>query len=168
MRSPLAPMDLPLKVLTGALLPLPAVFFALALQEPLMSVVGAGVTLVYLGVWFLGRPSSFLAEGGALTLQWPAYSRRFDLRELDEVEVLDMRAFRDRVGFALRVGAGGLWGVFGWLSTGQGWVRTFISRQDGLLLLRFSQGSPLLISPAEPERFAQALRQAAAAADIAP
>lgn len=163
MQSPLAPMDWPLKLLTGALLPLPLVFFALATLEPLMSLVGAGITLVYLGIWFLGRPSHFGVDGPTLRLQWPARSRQLDLRDLDDVEVLDLRGFRDRVGYALRVGAGGLWGVFGWLVTGEGWVRTYISRRDGLLLLRFSKGPPLLISPEEPERFAEALRRGAEA-----
>jgi hypothetical protein len=78
--------------------------------------------------------------------------------------VLSGREFRDRVGFAMRIGAGGLWGGFGWLWTSRrGIVEFYVSRLDGYVLLERCSGRPLLFTPADPEGMVEALMGAAGA-----
>ncbi|MCB9765721.1 MAG: hypothetical protein H6739_38460 [Alphaproteobacteria bacterium] len=113
---------------------------------------------IYAVVWLFWRPTRFELEGDALKIVWPLRSWRLPLRIVDEIEVMDAKTFRSRVRWAVRVGAGGLWGGFGWLATGAGWVRFYVSRSDGLVLLTLAGQAPLLISPEDPEGFAAAVR----------
>jgi hypothetical protein len=72
------------------------------------------------------------------------------------------REFRDEHGWAMRIGAGGLWGGFGWLWTSRrGLVEFYVSRLDGYVLLERRTGRPLLFTPVEPERVASALSEVA-------
>jgi hypothetical protein len=67
-------------------------------------------------------------------------------------------AFRGEFGRVLRIGVGGLYGVFGWLhGRKHGWMDVYVSRLDGCVVLDRPAARPLLISPAEPERFVAAL-----------
>ena len=66
--------------------------------------------------------------------------------------VLGCHALEEGVGFAVRVGVGGLFGVFGWLySSRLGWVRIYATNTGDWLLVRTREGRPLILSPADPE-----------------
>ncbi len=145
--------------LTVALIVLPAGFFLAPAWglEPLLRGVGAFVVLVSASVWFWWRPGRFELDDGALHAVFPLRRRSTRLADVVRAEVLDWRAFQGRYPRAMRVGAGGLWGGFGWLWTKNGWVEFYISRLDGLVLVERRGTIPLLISPVDPEGLAAAL-----------
>jgi hypothetical protein len=59
---------------------------------------------------------------------------------------------------AFFVGAGGLWGGFGWLWTERrGIAQMYVSRTEGLVWIERRGGRPWLITPEEPEAFVRAL-----------
>ena len=61
----------------------------------------------------------------------------------------------------MRVGAGGLWGGFGWLWTQRrGIVQMYISRTDGFVWIERVGDRPWLITPAQPSAFVRALSSA--------
>ncbi len=160
MRSfPLAPMSALFLWLTVGLMPLPFVFLLApgGPTEPILRGTGLFVALIYASVWFWWRPSRFEIDADALTAVFPMRRRRTPRAEILRAEVLDMAAFRARWPRAMRVGAGGLWGGFGWLRSSRGWVEFYISRMDRLVLIERRDRIPLLISPADPEAFVQAL-----------
>src|SRR5262249_42623970 len=70
---------------------------------------------------------------------------------ISEVRALDRRSLRREVGWGARVGAGGLWGGFGWLWTARrGIVQMYISRVDGLVWIERGGERPWLVTPAAP------------------
>ncbi len=116
------------------------------------------VTLVYASVWLWWRPTAFDVAGSELRLCFPLRERVIPRQDLSRVRQLDRRQLRELLGFAVRIGAGGLWGGFGWLWTQKlGLVEFYISRTDGLVLLERGAGRPLLISPLDPAGFEHAL-----------
>jgi hypothetical protein len=58
----------------------------------------------------------------------------------------------------MRIGAGGLWGGFGWLYTRRGLVDLYVSRTDRFVLVRRRAGRPLLLTPERDASFVDALR----------
>ncbi|MGH8532002.1 MAG: PH domain-containing protein [Gammaproteobacteria bacterium] len=65
------------------------------------------------------------------------------------------------VGWGVRVGAGALWGGFGWLWTQRrGIVQMYISRINDLVWIECTSGRPWLISPEQPHLFIQAMAAA--------
>jgi hypothetical protein len=57
-----------------------------------------------------------------------------------------------------RVGAGGLWGGFGWLWTEKrGIVQMYVSRTDRFVWIERGAERPWLISPENPEAFVRLL-----------
>jgi hypothetical protein len=58
----------------------------------------------------------------------------------------------------MRIGAGGLWGAFGWLWTQRrGMVQMYISRTDGFVWIERGADRPWLITPEQPQAFLSAL-----------
>ena len=112
---------------------------------------------IYLFIWVYMRPSHFEISAVSLDVVWPI--RRFStpMAAIESVELLDGAEFRQRYGYGMRIGAGGLWGGFGLLKTRSETFRFYISRLDGYVLIRAAGAPPLLITPAEPESFARAL-----------
>ena len=89
---------------------------------------------------------------------WPL--RRLQIRRADiaSAELIDRDELRRRPGWAMRVGAGGLGGAFGWLWTERrGIVRMYVARLDGLVWLERAGGQPWLITPDQPDAFVRAL-----------
>lgn len=115
------------------------------------SVLG-GVALL---IWFWFRPSSFEVDEAGLHIRWPL-RRRFILREdILSVEPAQIRQF----GFMLRVGAGGLWGAFGYFySFAMGGLDGYFSHTQGLVLIRMKHSRPLLITPERAEEFIKELQ----------
>lgn len=157
---PLAPMSALIRGLTWMLLLLPGVFAWLSSRAPgPVSALLAGVAVLLVGlyaaVWLVFRPSRFEVTRSALRIVWPVRSRDIPRASIRRVRLMDSRSFRQEVGMAFRVGVGGLWGGFGWLWTPRGLYELWVSRQDGLVLVEREGGRPLLLTPADPERFAR-------------
>jgi len=162
-RFPLAPMSADIRALTWIVLALP---LALALGATLGRGPARGVLLgvmvfvllLYASVWLWWRPTEFEVDGTGLRILWPVRSRVVPAREIADAMVLTREAFRREFGWALRIGAGGLWGGFGWLYTSKGLIGLYVSRTDRLVLVRLRTGRPLLVTPEGDERFVAALR----------
>ena len=165
-RFALAPMSTDIRVLTWVVLAIPLVLYLGALQaHGPARVVLVGVTALavalYASVWLWWRPSAFEVSPAGLRIQWPLRARSIRARDLAEGVVLTRDAFRREFGWGMRIGAGGLWGGFGWLYTRKGLLDLYVSRTDRVVLVRLHAGRPLLVSPQDDGRFVAALRAVA-------
>ena len=165
-RFALAPMSRAIAVLTAVGWLVPALFVGLAIAgvaAPFLLGLGALVALLYAAIWIWWRPGAFVVSGAGLELRFPGRRLAVPGHELTGARQIDAAGFRREFGLALRVGAGGLWGGFGWLWTRRGgWVEFYVSRTDGFVLLTRRGGTPLLLTPEDPEGFVEALRVAGA------
>jgi hypothetical protein len=162
-RFPLAPMSTDIRILTGIALALPLalVLGGILGRGPARGILLAATILVlvlYASVWLLWRPTAFDVGGAGLRIRWPLRSREIPAREIAEVAVLSRDEFRREFGWAVRIGAGGLWGGFGWLYTSKGLLGLYVSRTDCLVLVRLRAGRPLVVTPEGDARFVAALR----------
>lgn len=161
-RFRLAPMSRSMAILTAVGWGIPALFVAIAAAgvAPLFMLgVGFAVAALYGAIWLWWRPASFALSGAGLELQFPGRRAVVEAHEMTGARRLEAPDFKREFGFALRVGVGGLWGGFGWLWTRLGgWVEFYISRTDGFVLVERRGGTPLLLTPEDPEGFAEALR----------
>ena len=157
----LAPMCGLIGGLTLALLALPVVLgisFLRSLPAPALWIPGA-IALLYLSIWLWWRPSRFDLDSAGLTIRWPLRRQHIPWREIRAARRLVRSELRSELGFAARVGAGGLWGGFGWLWTRRrGLLDLYISRTDGVVLIERSPGRALLITPEHPEEFSHSVR----------
>jgi hypothetical protein len=160
-RFALAPMSRGIRGLTIAVLAIPVVFVAAGLATPARILVPAGVAtaLLYVAIWLAGRPSAFEVSQSGVRIVFPWRARTIAAREIAAVRLVSAAAFREEYGFAIRIGVGGLWGGFGWLWTAQrGLVELYVSRLDGFVVIeRSGGGTPILLTPAEPEEFVDTL-----------
>ena len=128
-----------------------------ALRTPgaaLLALPALLVALLYVFVWCFYRPSRFELGHDGLRLVWPWRERTIPMGRLAGAEILDRKDLRSRLGFAARVGAGGLWGGFGLLWTSRaGWLGFYISRIDVFVLVHVVDGNDLLITPERPTEF---------------
>jgi len=154
-------MDRFISALTWALLALPLVFVLAAARtwQPPLALVAGLLALLYLGVYLYMRPTRFEITPRDLILRWPIRQETIARSEVVAANVLSSAEARARLGLAMRVGVGGLWGGFGLLVTRRaGTVRMYLSRTQPLVLVEFRNRRPLLISPIEPDEFVLALR----------
>ena len=163
-RFALAPMTLGLLVLTAALWVLPVLFALSARAVPApMSVAlyacAAFMVVLYGSVYFVWRPRAFVVDSTSLTLEWPVRKCVISRSHVTGVRVVSSKEFRSEYGFGIRIGAGGLWGGFGWLKCGATTFSMWISRTDQFVLVTLKDAKPLMITPVNPERFAARLRQ---------
>ncbi len=158
---PLAPMSRLIIGLTTIVLALPVIFIVVGLLSPVRSVLwGAAAFVVVLcaAVWLFCRPTRFEISSGALALIWPLRRRVIPRTNIASARVIGRGELRKELGWAIRVGVGGLWGGFGSLWTSRrGSVEFYVSRTDGLVWIERRDGRPLLITPANPEGFLLAL-----------
>lgn len=161
---PLARMSGVIRALTYGLLGLGPLMLGLGATAPAsgasMLFLGASLLALSAEVWLLHRPRGFTVRQGELSLDYPLRTKRIALAGLVAAEALAAADLRARLGWALRVGVGGLFGGFGWLYTSKGWVELDISRSDGLVLLTFAQRMPLLVTPDDVPAFVAAVRDA--------
>ena len=155
----LAPMDFLMRLLTLALLALPPLFLAIAvLGNRWLLGPAAFLVAVYVWIWLWFRPTRFIVQPRVLEIVWPVRRRTIPREDVVAVRLLDKHELRREVGWAMRGGAGGLWGGFGWLWTQKrGIVRMYISRTDGLVWIERRDDRPWLITPERPEAFVRAL-----------
>jgi hypothetical protein len=116
------------------------------------------VALLYAAIWLFWRPTRFEVDRAGLRILWPLRVRSISTHEIVDAVSLSREAFRREFSWGLRVGAGGLWGGFGWVYTRKGWVGLYVSRTDRFVLLRLRTLRPLLLTPDRDEGFVAALR----------
>jgi hypothetical protein len=161
----LAPMCAVMRASTLALLALPP-FLAVALARVpvpwVREAVVCGVVLLYLSVWLWWRPSHFRLDPAELTIHWPLRHARIPWSTIREVREISRSKLRHELGASARVGAGGLWGGFGWLwSARRGLLDLYVSRLDGWVVIERHGARPLILTPANPAEFADAVRAGA-------
>jgi hypothetical protein len=158
----LAPMSPLIWMLTLTLLAVPAVFFSTAMVgRHLLTVPALCVVVMYVWVWLRFRPMRFVVYPDRLEVRWPLKRRSIPRKDIVEVRLIDKRALHNATGWGMRVGAGGLWGGFGWLWTQRrGIVQMYISRTDGFVWIERVGARPWLITPAQPAAFVRALSSA--------
>jgi len=105
-----------------------------------------------------GRPTAFELDAAGLEIRWPLRSQRIAAGDIAGADLLSRESFRRDFGWGMRIGAGGLWGGFGWLYTRRGLVDLYVSRTDRFVLVRRRAGRPLLLTPERDESFVDALR----------
>lgn len=164
-RFRLAPMSAAIWVLTLVCLAIPPALAVAAVRAPRpVHGILIGVALVTLGLYALiglaFRPTSFVIEPDALVLNWPLRTRRIERSCIVRARVCSFAELRAELGYVLRVGAGGLWGGFGRAKTARGMLELWVSRTDRIVYVECTGRRSLLITPAEPERFAAELGQA--------
>ena len=155
----LAPMSPMIRGLTLILLAIPLAFFAATLVGTSI-LVGPAVLVVaiYSWVWLRFRPTMFVVRHDLLEVTWPLKRHQVERVNIVEVRTIDIKELRREVGWGVRVGAGGLWGGFGWLWTQRrGIVQMYISRTNDLVWIEFANGRPWLITPEHPEAFVRVL-----------
>ena len=143
------------------LAPLGLVLGAVLARNPVRgTLLGATffVVVIYAAVWLLGRPTAFELDAAGLGIRWPLRSQRIAAGDIAGADLLSRESFRRDFGWGMRIGAGGLWGGFGWLYTRRGLVDLYVSRSDRFVLVRRRAGRPLLVTPERDESFVDALR----------
>ena len=155
----LAPMSPLIRGITVALFALPLVFLGSAGSgHSSLAIPGLLLVTLYAWVWLRFRPTRFELYPESLDVVWPMKHLSIPRSEIREVRRVDPGVLRRELGWRLRIGAGGLWGGFGWLWTSRrGLVQLYVSRTDGLVWIERSRGRPWLITPRDPEGFVRAL-----------
>lgn len=145
--------------LTLVLLALPVVFFTLAARtHGLLAGPAAFLVLIYVWIWLWFRPTAFVVTPRTLEITWPLRRREIPRDDIAAVRLVDRAELRREVGKAMRVGAGGMWGGFGWLWTEKrGVVRMYVSRVDAFVWIERRSDRPWLITPERPADFVRAL-----------
>jgi len=150
-----------IRLFTLALLALPVWLWVRGLTHPRrpLLVIGLLLAVLYLVVWLWSRPTAFVVTPRALILRWPVRRLEIPRADIASARRLEAPALKQELGFAARIGVGGLWGGFGWLWTRRrGLIDFYISRLDGYVMIERREGRPLLVTPAEPAEFVEALR----------
>ncbi len=162
-RFPIAPMDRRMAIPTWICLAVPVVLGWVSLgrhghQGGVLATVALGVAALYLAIWLWMRPTGFVLGSDSLRIEWPARTWTLPWRRVTHVELLPTATLRARLGTAMRIGVGGLWGGFGLLWTRRlGMLTMYITRCDGLVLLELEGDRPLLLTPEDPEGFVAAV-----------
>ena len=145
--------------LTLLLLALPVAFIISSLSgRHLLVVVALFLLVVYAWVWLRYRPSRFTVHRGGLQVIWPLKRREIPREDISNVRVINRQELKREIGWGVRIGAGGLWGGFGWLWTKRrGIVQMYVSRTDRFVWIECVRGKPWLITPERPEAFVSAL-----------
>ena len=146
-------------ILTVGLLALPLVFLAGAVfGKELFTTPALLVVAICCWVWLRFRPCQFIVRPGVLEVVWPLKRREIRRDDISAVRLIDRQELRREVGWCMRVGAGGLWGGFGWLWTQRrGIVLMYVSRTDRFVWIERLSDRPWLITPEQPEALVHAL-----------
>ena len=148
-----------IRIITFVLLALPVLFVLSAVFGRALFIVPT-ILLVggYAWVWLRFRPTQFVVHQDVLEVIWPLKRRQISRDSISDVRIVNRRDLKPQLGWGMRVGAGGLWGGFGWLWTRRrGIVQMYISRINDLVWIERTVGRPWLISPERPQEFVQAL-----------
>lgn len=156
----LAPMCPVIRSVTAGLLALPPVFLLSAVfVHKHLAIPALLMAACYLWVWLRFRPTRFVVHPAAIEIVWPLKRRELARDSISDVRIMDRGELRKEIGWGMRVGAGGLWGGFGWLWTGRsGIVQMYISRMDRFVWIGRGHERSWLISPEKPEDFVRLLK----------
>ena len=157
----LAPMSPLISMLTLLLLALPALFVVIAIfATPVLTLPALFLIVLHTWVWLRFRPTQFIIYPDRLDVHWPLKRRSISRRDIAEARCIDKRALQNVIGRGVRIGAGGLWGGFGWLWTQRrGIVQMYVSRTDDFVWIECVNARPWLVTPEQPEAFVRALSQ---------
>lgn len=109
--------------------------------------------------WVRFRPSKFILGDSGMEVVWPAKRRLVPYVGMHSARTISRGELKELVGFGMRVGAGGLWGAFGWLwTTKRGIVQMYISRLDRFIWIE-RDDRPWLITPDRLDEFLAELSQ---------
>ncbi len=159
-RFNLAQMSPTISFLTYALWLLPVSFGVIGLWMHSLITIAIAVILfgLYGVVWFWCRPSHFILNSNYFAIEFPAWRETIPLDDIYSVHITDRIHFEQEFGWSIRIGVGGLWGVFGWLLTQrQGLIEIYVSRFDRSIVISRRTGKPLVVSPSSPSLFVQSL-----------
>src|ERR1700736_6000524 len=93
-----------------------------------------------------------------IEITWPLKRGEIPRADIRPVPIIDRPTLRRETGWGMRVGAGGLFGAFGYLwTTRRGLVRMFVSRTDRFVWIERRSERPWLITPDQPDAFVRAL-----------
>lgn len=157
---PLAKMDGGIRALTYMLFVLPPACVALAILSGQTSLylTALFIVLMFLVTWIWSRPTSFMVTPHALRIIWPSRRREYARVDIVGAARITPGELRQEFGMLLRVGVGGLWGGFGLLWSFRGkHVAMYISRSRDMVLVRFREHMPLLVTPESPDEFVRML-----------
>jgi hypothetical protein len=159
MRFRLARMSLLIRAFTILLLALPlALLGAVLLGTDQLAIAALLVVIIHSWVWLRFRPNAFVVHPRSLEIVWPLKRREIRRDGITEVRIIGRQTLRKEIGWGIRIGAGGLWGAFGWLWTKKrGIVQMYVSRTDRFVWIERAGGRPWLITPEKPEEFVYAL-----------
>jgi hypothetical protein len=152
-------MDTMIRIITLGLLVLPVLFVLFAVFGRALLIAPTIILVaIYSWVWLRFRPTQFVVHQDLLEVIWPLKRQRISRDSISNVRIVNGRDLKSELGWGIRVGAGGLWGGFGWLWTQRrGIVQMYISRINDLVWIDRPAGRPWLISPERPQEFVQAL-----------
>lgn len=155
----LAPMSRGIRILTWLLMLIPAgMLWATFAVMPQFFAPFLIVCLIYAWVWLRFRPTAFVIHQDSLEVIWPWKRRRIARAGIREARLMTVAELQREIGWGLRIGAGGMWGGFGWLWTRKrGIVQMYVSRTDGFVWIERGDERPWLITPERPQDFVQAL-----------
>jgi hypothetical protein len=162
----IAPMSKLIRVLTIILLAIPvglAIWAAVVVHVLLVPL--ALIVAIYAWIWLRFRPGAFIIHPDLVEIEWPLKRRTIARSGIVSCRVMDGQDLRREIGWGIRVGAGGLWGGFGWLWTPRrGIVQMYVSRIDDLVWIERGSERPWLITPERPEEFVREILASAAPA----
>ena len=160
----LAPMDRMYQGLSLFLGSLPFLFVSLTLMLPgpqklMFGACALFLFVIYAWIWFYARPESFRLESTALVIEFPRREMALDLSGVQQVHLYNNYSdFIAQWGFGIRIGAGGLFGSFGWLKTAKGTLQMYLSRSEDLVVMEFQDRRPLLFTPERAQDFVTAVK----------
>jgi hypothetical protein len=129
-----------------------------ALWSTLLLIPAAIVVAIYAWIWLGFRPTCFVVTPTTVEIIWPLKRRVLERATIVEARIISAGELKALVGWGLRVGAGGLWGGFGWLWTERrGIVQMYISRVDQFVWIERQPERAWLITPDNPQAFIQSL-----------
>jgi len=160
-RFPLAPMSPSILVLTLVLwlLALSFLLYFVFVGQVFSGAIALLLFALYGIVWLFCRPSRFKIVPDNLEIIFPVWRRSVPFRDVSEIHLVSSDEFKQKFGWAMRIGVGGLWGGFGWLWTSKGGlVEFYVSRVDGLVMIERNAGKNILVTPDEPEKFVSGMQ----------
>lgn len=154
------PMSGSIKVITYIIetVPFLLVYFGFANHNPGLFIVAFLFVLLIAGVWLWMRPTHYAVDSRALTIVWPLRKYVVLRSGITRIRILDKSQIKKELGFALRIGVGGLFGGFGLLwSRRQGLIRFYITRLDSFVMIDRRNDRPLLLTVDNPPRMVKEL-----------
>jgi hypothetical protein len=135
-----------------AAIPFLLIFFGPAENRAGLTIVAMFFFLLIIGVWLWMRPTQYIVDSSGLTVVWPLRKYHIPRSRITRVRVLDKKQVKKEIGFAVRIGVGGLFGGFGLLwSRKRGFIRFYITRTDDFVIIEQRNDRPLLITVDNPQ-----------------